>query len=34
LRQQKCQSALKSFQVTASKSFHFVSPFSAAFCVV
>jgi REP element-mobilizing transposase RayT len=29
-----CQSALKSFQVTASKSFHFVSPLSAAFCVV
>jgi hypothetical protein len=29
-----CQSALKSFQVTASKSFHFVSPFSVAFCVV
>jgi hypothetical protein len=26
-----CQSALKSFQVTASKSFHLVSPLSAVF---
>ena len=30
----RCQSALNSFQVTASKSFHFVSPVSPVFCVV
>ena len=31
---QECQSALNSFQGTASKSFHFVSLVSAAFCAV
>jgi len=31
LRLQLCQTALNSFQVTASKSFHFVSPLSAVF---
>ena len=31
---QRCQSAWNSFQATASKSFHFVSPVSPVFCVV
>jgi hypothetical protein len=30
----QCQSALKSFQGTASKSFHFVTPRLAVFCAV